>query len=102
MNDATCPNCGSDNLDDYPVCATCAIKCHFPAREICRHCTAAASVHSLVIVLREVRNSQIERVSFRGNVTVTIPASTWTRISSMLTHIAMAETASDKIKGGGK
>lgn len=22
MNDATCPNCGSDNLDDYPVCAT--------------------------------------------------------------------------------
>ena len=48
-NDATCPNCGADNLDDYPVCAACAIKCHFPARETCRHCAAAASLNNLVI-----------------------------------------------------
>ena len=48
-NDAICPNCGTDNLDDYPVCAACAFKCHFPARETCRHCAAAASLNNLVI-----------------------------------------------------
>lgn len=100
-NDATCPNCGADNLDDYPVCAACAIKCHFPARENCRHCAASASVNNLVATLREVRNSPIQRVSFRGNVTITIPRITWTRMSRILSDIAMTETTSDKIKGGG-
>lgn len=51
MNDATCPNCGADNLDDYPVCAACAIKCHFPARETCRHCAAAALMPEIATFL---------------------------------------------------
>ncbi len=37
-----CPNCGADNLTDYPVCQACARVCHFPHRadvgKICIHC----------------------------------------------------------------
>lgn len=44
MNDADCPNCGGDNLTDYPVCQDCAHSCHFPYRatvgKICIHCQA--------------------------------------------------------------
>lgn len=42
MTDADCPNCGGDNLTDYPVCQDCARVCHFPHRaevgKICIHC----------------------------------------------------------------
>ena len=42
MTDADCPNCGGDNLTDYPVCQACARVCHFPHRaevgKICIHC----------------------------------------------------------------
>lgn len=42
MTDADCPNCGADNLTDYPVCQECAKTCHFPHRasvgKICIHC----------------------------------------------------------------
>lgn len=37
-----CPNCGGDNLTDYPVCQACARVCHFPHRaevgKVCIHC----------------------------------------------------------------
>lgn len=54
IDDATCPNCGADNLDDYPVCAACAIKCHFPSRENCRHCAAAALMPEIAAFLRSL------------------------------------------------
>ena len=38
MNDAICPNCGNDNLTDYPVCDTCATVAHFTHRDRCLHC----------------------------------------------------------------
>lgn len=42
MTDAECPNCGGDNLTDYPVCQDCAKTCHFPHRaavgKACSHC----------------------------------------------------------------
>jgi len=38
MTDADCPNCGGDNLTDYPVCPGCAVFLHFPERKICIHC----------------------------------------------------------------
>ena len=38
MNDALCPNCGADNLTDYPVCDGCATVAHFTHRERCLHC----------------------------------------------------------------
>lgn len=92
MTDIECLNCGGDNLDDYPVCGNCAPKCHFPASETCRHCAAAASTDSAISILREVRNSQIDRLSFRGHVTITISRNTWTRMSELLR----------KIEGGGE
>ena len=53
-NDAICPNCGADNLDDYPVCAACALTCHFPSRETCRLCAAAALVPEIAAFLRSL------------------------------------------------
>lgn len=42
MTDADCPNCGGDNLTDYPVCPSCAAVCHFTHRTDCQHCRLTA------------------------------------------------------------
>lgn len=46
MTDADCPNCGHDNLTDYPVCPSCAVVCHFTHRADCRHCAHLAKEES--------------------------------------------------------
>ena len=50
--DADCPNCGGDNLTDYPVCQDCAKTCHFPHRasvgKVCIHCQTSGTEKSSV------------------------------------------------------
>lgn len=52
----SCPNCGGDNLSDYPVCVVCALTCHFPHRRDCVHCDAAWQISNDDILSEYLRH----------------------------------------------
>ena len=60
MNDAICPECGNDNLTDYPVCPRCAKTCHFTHRSVCLHCKEETD--------ETRRDYDIERMAERSDI----------------------------------
>lgn len=57
MSDDTCPRCGREKLEDYPVCTVCAEYAHFPVRIkqglACVHCERKQARDRAVLVKQQ-------------------------------------------------
>jgi hypothetical protein len=64
----TCPNCGGENLTDYPVCMACAPKCHAIGRiEIglnCIHCDIQKDMLVLIEQVADLQNPRFNNVAY--------------------------------------
>lgn len=78
----TCPNCGGENLTDYPVCRACAPKCHAIGRiEIglnCIHCDIQMAAFPLMLEALEaaftyVLNYALYDDDYRANIDLQCP-----------------------------
>lgn len=64
----TCPNCGGENLTDYPVCRACAQKCHAIGRiEIglnCIHCDIQKELLELIEQVADLQNPRFNNAAY--------------------------------------